>query len=146
VAKRRARRNYKPHELNSSVLVINNETQAEGVDMIEAERNSDETTIVTSADGLSLPSINPDQSGTIKLTVLEASATTDVLWDLYNAGDPFSVGVSDDVSPKFDVKGQNCYITKAPIVRRGPDADRVEWTFVCGYLDIRGGSYDLLSP
>lgn len=138
-------RNYVDHDFNATVLSINNEHNAEGLEMIEVELDEDENTIQKVADGSAIIVQNPSRSGVIRFQILEASATNDVMWTHRENNTSFSIGILDPNAPNLSCKGAQCRIGKPPVVRRGPEADIVEWTCICAYLNVKGGSYSLVS-
>lgn len=139
------RRNYVDHDFNTTVLLINGEDKAEGLEMIEVELDEDETTVQKVADGMAIFVKNPSRSGTIKFQFLEASKTNDVMWALRTGDTSFKLSIQDPSAPNLSCKGAKCRIGKPPIVKRGLEADVVEWTCICAYLDVKGGSYALAS-
>ena len=139
------RRNFKDHDFNNTSLLIAGEDKAEGVEMIEVELDEDVTTVQKVADGTGIFANNPSRSGTIKFQILEASATTDVMWALHKSNEAFSIGILDPTAPNLSCRGAKCRIGKPPVIKRGLEADVVEWVCVCAYLDVFGGSYSLAS-
>lgn len=136
------RRNYVDHDINTSTVLIDGEDKAEGWDSFEAEMDVDETEYQSSADGLSIAVHNPITTGTLKLVLLEPSKTSGVLWALKNSNSTFSLQLSDSSVPDLKVVAQKCRFMKAPVIKRGKDVDRVEWSFRCGYLSVAGGGYE----
>lgn len=145
MAKYRDRVNYVDHDMNNTTITIDGTHLAEGVEMVEVELDEDETTIQKVADGTGIFVNDPSRSGVIRLSILEASATNDELWAKRAANSSFKVSVLDTAAPNLDCHGNQCRIAKPPVVKRGKEADVVEWVFICVYLDVKGGSYSLQS-
>lgn len=141
----RDRVNYVDHDMNNTTLSINGEHVAQGVEMIEVELDEDETTVQKVADGTGIFVTDPSRSGVIRFQILEASATNDIMWDLRAANSSFKVSVLDVAAPNLDCHGNYCRVAKPPVVKRGKEADVVEWVLICVYLDVKGGSYSLQS-
>ena len=135
--------NYVPHSINNVTVTIDGEHKIEGLELFEAEMDEDELTVQTVADGTGILVENPSRAGTIKLTFLEAGASSDKLYELLEGRDVFSVAALDAAAPDFDVHGTYCRVMKRPPIRRGREADTPEWVFVCVYLDMKGASYAL---
>lgn len=139
----RDRVNYVDHDMNNTTLTINGTSVAEGVEMIEVELDEDETTVQKVADGTGIFVTDPSRSGVIRFQILEASATNDTMWALRTANSSFKLSILDTASPNLDCHGNYCRIAKPPVVRRGKEADVVEWVCICVYLDVKGGSYSV---
>lgn len=142
----RDRINYVPHDFNTTVLTINSEHKAVGLDSLTVARAEDAVTVKTVGDGTGIPELNPSREGTITFSVLEASATNDYMWDLYEAGTAFPVSVLDSNAPNLDASGTYCYVSKVPDLVKSKEHSVVEWTCICVYLKMRGGSYTLATP
>ena len=132
---------YKDHNFATSVLTINGVHNAEGMESVEVELDEDETTIQKVADGTGIFVKGTSRSGTFKFQILEASATNDVMWALRQADTAFKLSFADPTSPNLDCHGNVCRVLKAPVVKRGKEADVVEWVCNSIYLDVKGGSY-----
>ena len=143
MAKYRDRVNYVDHDFNNTTLSINGTHIAEGVEMVEVELDEDETTVQKVADGTGIFVNDPSRSGTFKFQILEASATNDIMWALRAANSSFKVSLLDVAAPNLDCHGNQCRIAKPPVVKRGKEADVVEWSLICVYMDVKGGSYSL---
>jgi len=143
MARYKDRVNYKPHNINNTTVQLNGTVKVTGLERFEAELMDDENSIETAADGLAIIVENPKRVGTITIQFLEASAVTDEIFTLLDAGDPFAIGAIDDAASNFDVRGQYCVVQKRPAVIRGELPDKPEWIFLCPYLTIKGGSYAL---
>jgi hypothetical protein len=141
----RDRVNYVDHDFNNTTLSIDSDHVAQGLQMIEIELDEDETDIQKVADGTGLFVTNPSRSGTIKFQILEASATNDKMWELRESNSSFPVSLLDTAAPNLNCRGSYCRIGKPPVVKRGKEADVVEWMCKCIYLDVKGGSYSLQS-
>lgn len=141
MAKYATRRNYTPHAINNLTILINGEHKIEGLDLFEAELNEDEVDVQTVASGLAIMNEKPSLVGQIRINFLEASASTDALWEILDGGATFTISALDAAAPNFDVKGAYCRVMKRPVISRGAEATVSEWIFTAGYLDIKGGSY-----
>lgn len=142
----KTRRNFKPHNLNNTTININKEHKVEGLHSVTITRDEDEVTVVKSNDGLAVFAENPSLSGTIVLEVLEASPTTDYLWARYNSQASFGISVLDAAVPALNGSGAQCRVMKPTEVVRDNEPKMQEWTLICTYLDIAGGSYSQVSP
>ena len=131
------------HNFNTSTLTINGEHKAIGLEMIEVERDENEVDTQAVADGTAIFVENPIRTGTFKFQALESGPTTDVMWALREAGDSFKIGFSDTSAPNLNCAAKYCRIEKPPVVKRGKEADVVEWVLRCTYLQTKGGSYRL---
>ena len=139
------RRNYKDHDFNNTVLTIDGTHKAEGIDSITVELDEDEFTTQAVADGMAVFARNPKRTGRFTFTVLEASATNAKMWELWSAGNSFSIGMMDKVIPELDCKAQKAHIMKRVPIQRGLEASMSEWVCVCTYLDCVGGGFTLES-
>lgn len=140
--------NVVPHDFATTTTKAShngNDIVFDGIEMLEVDRNADRFKTNSVGDGFAWFEKDPDQTGIIKVQVAEASPTTDKLWDVYEDEGAFSFSSSDSNSDKYKVNNALCQIAKAPTVKRGKEGDVVEWTFVCTYLQARGGSYRLVS-
>ena len=139
----KTRRNYVDHDFNSTNITINKVHKAEGVNSLTVDRSEDKFSVTEVADGMAQFAFKPSRVGTFVLEILEASATNDVLWDLEIAGASFNISVLDANAPNLDCNSPNCHIVKKHTITRDGEAPMIEWTFLCTYLEMRGGSYTL---
>jgi hypothetical protein len=145
MAEYKSRRNFTPHNFNNTTITIDKTDKAEGVETLEVEPTNDEVTVQDAADGLAIFVENPSRVGEIRLSFLEASATNDKMEELYKSKATFSIDVKDSAVPDLDCRSAQCRISKHPTITRGREATFVEWVCICTYLDIKGGSYALVS-
>ena len=139
------RRNYVDHNFNTTTLTINNTHKAEGLESLAVERTEDEVTVQNSSDGMAIFSEVPSLVGTITFSILEASATNDIMWEHDQSKTQIALDVKDTASPNLDCRSAKSRIVKAPTIERGREQSMVEWVCVCTYLDVKGGSYALAS-
>ncbi len=110
------------------------------------ELDEDETTVQKAGDGLAIFVNDPSKTGVIRMQLLEASATNKKLWELREAGNPFSVSILDKNAPDFNCRSAQTMVQKPPVARRSKEHDIVEWVLVSTYLDVKGDGYSLVSP
>ena len=136
------KKNYKPHNIKRTTVTLNEAHIVEGLHTFEAEMDEDNTSIFASDDGTALFVENPKRIGTIRLVFLEATATTDYLNDLFDAGEPFKITAQDEVAENLNVTGW-VRAKRRPAVKRMGQPDMPEWILTGPYVDIKGGSYAL---
>jgi hypothetical protein len=136
--------NYVGHDFNTTTLTLDGEHVVQGLESLEVERTKDATSVQEVADGTGIFVNHPSKSGQVRFTILEASPSTSVLQTLYDSGAVFKVSVLDSNAPELDCSGR-CKIMKMPVVKRGAEADLVQWTLVAVYLKTKVGSYTLAS-
>lgn len=141
------RQNYVPHDLNDTVVTVDGSHNIQGLDSIMAEYDDDHFTFTTVGDGTAQPVKNPSRKGTITLTFLEASSSSNKMWDLCNAANNsntgFNVSVKHATAPRFNINDAYCYPQKPSKLERTGEPTVVEWVLVCGYLTLDGGGYAL---
>jgi hypothetical protein len=135
--------NFVDHDFTSITATYNGTDKVEGLDSIEVEMDDDENTITDVSDGTGNFNFNPGRKGTIRIGLLEASATSDIFWDARDGNAQFSLAVNDANAEKFKVSGQKCKIMKPPVITRRKEQEVVVWEFKCVYLEARGGSYKI---
>ena len=143
MAEYKTRRNYVDHDFNTTTITINKTHKAEGVNSLAVERNEDKFSVTEVADGMAQFAFKPSRTGTFVIEILAASATNDILWDLEIANSSFAISVLDSNAPNLDCNSPYCHIVKKPAINRDGEAPMIEWTFICAYLEMRGGSYTL---
>lgn len=136
-------RDYVDHDFNTTTVTVNSEHKVEGLEMLEVEMDEDEVSVQKSGDGLGIFVVDPSTSGTIKLTILEASATNDIMWALHKSGASFPVSVLDTAAPNLNCSGKKMKIVKRPVIKRSKEHDMIEWVCIAVYLKAEGGSYSL---
>ena len=88
--------NFVAHSFNTTTVLINDEHKVQGLHTIEVNFDEDEVETQAVASGMSIFVENPVTKGEIVISFLEASATTDYLWDLKDTGDQFAIAINDD--------------------------------------------------
>lgn len=138
---------YKPHDFNTSTLLINEETKGESVDSIKIEYIEDRYTEQTVADGSTIMVRNASRAGIITIGLLEGSPTCTTLWDLIVADseDGISLSFSDTAVPDLKASSANCYAMKPPDLVRQQEHNVVEFTFKAAYVEMKGGGYALVA-
>jgi len=139
------RQNYVDHDFNNTTLTINGEHNAEGLESLEVTYNEPRSTVSEVADGMAIFNVNNSKTGTIKFSIMESSATCDIMWDLWAARSTFPVAVLDTASPNLSVSAGQCRFGELPPIKRSGEVDVVEFTLNATYMDARGGSYSLVS-
>jgi hypothetical protein len=134
------------HNFKNTTLTINGEHKVDGLDALAVERDEDEVSTMAAADGMASFVETSIQTGTITFSHLEASPTSDYMWDLYETGDTFKAAVVDSAAPTLDCSAAYCRVAKAPVVTRTREGQMVEWVLRTTYLKSRGGSYSLATP
>lgn len=137
--------NFVPHNLVNSVFTVDGENNLNGIETIEVEFDEDEVTFQAVADGMAIANENPIRKGQLRVSFLEASPSSKVMWDLRESGAFFPVSFSDSASPDLKANGQYCRIMKPPVLKRLNETDITEWVIVTGYLKARGGGYKLVN-
>lgn len=132
-----------PHNFNNSVATLDGDHKITGLEMLEVERDEDEVETQSVADGTAIFVENPIRTGTVTFQILESSPTTDYMWALREARAAFKFNFKDSSAPNLNCGGKYLRITKPPVVKRGKEADVVEWVCRATYLDVKGGSYKL---
>ncbi|MCP4709221.1 MAG: hypothetical protein GY869_11400 [Planctomycetes bacterium] len=137
----RDRKNYVAHSLNNLVVTLNGEHVIEGLDSFEAEYDEDEAAVQTVADGTGIMVEMAGRSGKMTIKFLEASASTDKLFEYLADRDWISVTALDPSATNYGVNSTYCRIVKRPPVKRGKEHDVPEWVLTTVYLNMVGGSY-----
>lgn len=137
---------YTPHNFANTTVTLKDLTDdsthnVEALHTIEAARKESrwETQEVNS--GPSIPVEKPQTAGSVKFTILEASATTDWLND--HIDNRIQIVVSDAGAPNLNCSCKG-YLMVHPAVKRDQQADLPEWEIVSPYLKMVGGSYRLI--
>jgi hypothetical protein len=138
--------NVVPHKFSNNVLKISNsnyEIIVNGLDSFAAAVQVDKTTWEAAGDGLGQFAIDPDRSAIFTFSAAEAMDSTNDLWDLYQTGDLFKLSFLDPAAPTFECTGPQCLFVKRPDILRDKAKPMVEWSVICGYATMRGGSFTL---
>jgi hypothetical protein len=138
--------NVVPHKLANNVLKISNsnyEIIVNGLDTFAAADQADKTTWEAVGDGLGQFAIDSDRSAVFTFSVLESMDSNDDLWALLNTGEIFSLSFLDPAAENFECSGSQCLFVKRPDILRDKAKPMVEWTVLCGYATLRGGSFTL---
>ena len=133
--------NFVDHDFATTTVTINGTHVVQGLHSVAVEFDEDENSIFTVGDGTGQFVKSQVRSGTIKLGILEASATTDALETLRTADSQFSFGITDSNVSDLKATASKCKFQKRPVLIRGKEPEVVEWTFVTPYLQCKGGSY-----
>lgn len=133
------------HNFATTTITINNTIKAQGVHMIEVERNEDENEIFEVDDGTAIHVESNSRSGEIRLQILEASPTNDALQSLADQRISFPIGVADSHAPNLNCNGKYFRLKKRPVIVRQKAAQVIQWDFVTTYLNMKGGSYTLVT-
>jgi hypothetical protein len=137
--------NYEPYDFRNSTFLIDKTDVAQSVNKFSAERINDNAALAQYNDGTAQVVILPGKGIRFTLEMAEASPQTDTMWDLYEAGEAFSLAFTDKVSPKLKANGKVCYFEKLPPVERDGEPGVPVWTFFTPYGDVRGGSINLIA-
>jgi hypothetical protein len=137
--------NVIPHNFALSVLKIN-DIIVNGLDLFSAEQMEDSVSWEPSGDGLGQFVIDPSQAVIFKFTCDELVDSTNDLWDLQEAGTLFTLSFLDPNAPNFNCKGDQCLFAGRAALNRDKAKPRTEWTVICGYGKMRGGSFTLATP
>lgn len=129
------------HNFANSTLTIDGEFTVDGLEEWAVELDEDEVTTQSVADGTAVFNESPVLTGTITFSSLEAPASTDKLWAKLEAGEPVKVAFVDSACPNLNAGAKRARFMKRPVVRRGKEADVVEWTLVATYIKSKSGSY-----
>ena len=136
--------NVVPHKFANNVLKINN-IIVNGLDSFGASDQVDKVTWESVGDGLGQFAVGSDTSAVFTFSVAEAMDSTNDLWDLYQDGTVFTLSFTDPAAPKFNCSGAQCLFVKRPDISRTKEKPMVEWAVLCGYANMRGGSFTLQS-
>ena len=118
---------------------------------VECDRTVDTASLDIGSDGEATLVISPNQSGTIKITLQQSSPLNDYFTSLFvalqnkdvsNALKPVTV---TDKSGSTVVSCAQAAIQKPTKVTFADKAEGREWTFLCGYLDIKPGGEDSIT-
>lgn len=137
--------NVVPHSFNTITVLLDNNHEVQGLDVLEVQREADRYSNRSVADGTSIHQRNESRVGTLRLEVLEGTATTDFPWDKFENDKPLTIAVVDSNAPALTVNESHFRIVKAPMLIRKNDTENVEWIFSANYLKYRGGAYRLES-
>lgn len=116
---------------------------------VEAERAVDATSLDVGSDGEVTLVINPNQSGTVKITLQQASPLNDYFAAMHAAiqNKDTTNGLKSllikDANGSTVVESPKAAVQKVAKVTFADKAEGREWTFLCGYLNIKpGGSVE----
>jgi len=140
--------NFKPHNFNSSTFTINSPDLdgahvVEGLDTIEVELKENRWATKMVASGATIHEHNPSREMTIKITLLDASASQLILSQLARSDSPVTVTFTDENAPDLNCSSQQARVEKHALVKRGTETDVPEWVFVCTYGTCATGGYRL---
>jgi len=113
---------------------------------VEIERAVDTTALDVGSDGEVTMTISPNQSGTIKMTLQQASPMNDYFNTLFQAIQQKNTAVGvvpytlKDKNGNTVVSAKQIFVQKVAKVSFGDKPEGREWTFLAGYLDIEPGS------
>ncbi len=139
------RRNYADGSINNSVIALDGEHVAEGVDMFEVEMDEDSFSINKVADGLGNFQENPSKSGQFRINLHEGSATNTWLWGKWKDKASFSVDHVNEAKPEYYAGAKHVRIMKQPVESQQLEGQVIEWVLVAVYLDYEGGGFKLVS-
>ena len=107
---------------------------------VEAEFNEQANTLTIGADGVGARARMPNESGTIKITLLQAAAGNDALSTAHNSDKKSSVGVGafflKDLFGTTLISADNAWVQKMATVSFGKELDAREWTLECEKLQV----------
>lgn len=112
---------------------------------VEAERSVETSAIEVGSDGEATLTISPNQMGTVKMTLQQASPLNDYFNTLFQAIQQknLSVGIVSimvkDKNGTTVVNSKQSAVQKPAKVSFADKPEGREWTFVCPYLDIENG-------
>jgi hypothetical protein len=137
---------FVPHNFNSTTITLTGEDgephNVQALNSLEVARKESRWSTQEVASGVSIDVENPATAGTVKMTFLEASPTTD--WLNAHIDDRIRLVISDANSPNLNCSGSGYLTVHAP-VKRSAEVDTPEWELSIKYLKIRGGSYRLVT-
>lgn len=140
--------NFEPHNFNSSTFTVNSPdldgaVTIDGLDTIEVEFTNNRWGTQSVASGMAIHTHNPSKEGTVKITLLEASASSAILSQLARSDAPITVTFTDQNSPDLNVSSGQARLEKHAMVKRSNEVDTPEWVFVCTYMTCESGGYAL---
>ena len=111
---------------------------------IEIEQNKDDFEVTVGASGETVRTQLNDKSGKITLTLLQSALSNDTL-NGFRIGDVRSgTGVQPFFAKELNgntiISAPNCWIKKAPLVKRGKEVAETAWVFETDEIDIQPGS------
>lgn len=112
---------------------------------IEVELNADAFTLTVGADGEGARSASADESGTVKLSLLQTSASNDVLNAAHATDKLTNLGAKPlmvkDLQGRTLVTAAEAWIRKAPSAGFAKEVGTREWTFETASMQqITGGN------
>jgi len=140
--------NYQPHNFNTFALSFtygDDTYKATGLNTFSAERDEDEVTVESAADGVGIFVEDPVIKGAVTFEIMEADPTNKWLWDRQVGGHIFSLSAADSNMADLEVKGGQCRISKAPVIEKKKEIFYVSWNIITVYLDVKSGGYALVS-
>lgn len=123
-------------------VVFNNQVLTGFMDgsFVEVERNSDSFTLMIGADGEGARAASADKSGTVKITLLQTSASNDVLSAVLIADELTNVAAAPllikDGSGRTLVSSPEAWVKKPAVVTFDKEIQGREWTIETDALAI----------
>lgn len=110
----------------------------------DVEANADDFTLAVGADGEVARSASADDSGEVKVTLLQTSAGNDYLnaqrkLDKLTKSNVAGALLVQDLSGRTLVVGVDCWLKRGAKLSFGKEIEGREWTIVCGKLDQDNG-------
>lgn len=127
-------KNYNPKE----ILCIVSGLQIEGFGtdtFVECAFVEDKNTLTVSNDGMGTFNENPNESGTIKFTLMHNSDSVEVLSALALQNKiPYEIAIFDPNTLNGKALGINCKLKKKPDFTRAKEVGTVEFEYICEKL------------
>lgn len=141
---------FEPHNFNSSTLTLNSPDLdaahvVEALDTVEVEFKENRWATSAVASGQAIFEHMPSLEGTLKLTLMEASASSGILSQLARSNSPVTFSFTDENSPELNCSSAQARVEKHAVVKRANEVDKPEWVFVCTYLKCESGGYRIQS-
>lgn len=133
---------YNPSDVTVIVAGIPIEGFADGT-FITAERRNPAWNLAVGSDGEGARSYSSDKSGTITLTLMQTSASNDLLQQLFNADERTGDGVGPfllvDRSGRTLIDAESCWISNQASAEFGREVANREWTIETEALNFNLG-------
>lgn len=112
---------------------------------VSATRNEDTFTLTVGSDGESARSHSPNKSGRVTFTLLQTSASNDVLQDAHDLDERTDLGTGPilikDLSGRTLIEADEAWVTKPADAERSKEIGSVEWVIECAELrQFNGGN------
>jgi hypothetical protein len=138
---------FEPHNFNTTTVTLKALESGDihvlqALHTLEVSRKESRWTTQEVNSGVSIDVEKPSTAGSAKWTLLDASPSTDWLFD--HIDERVQVTVADSNAPNLNCSGKGRLMVPPPI-KRADTVDTPEWEVVVKYLKIRGGGYRLVT-